>query len=96
MRNVKKWREDNFLDEMTNKKIEMYFPLWDVSYESLMEQFKNSGARSFVSAVADDSLKGIVSVGDEFNQEFIEKLPDGVDKFGENGEFHTLSHKIIL
>ena len=56
---------------MTRKNIEMYFPLWDVPYSELMKRFKESGAKTSVSAVAEKSLDGIIKVGDEFNEDSI-------------------------
>lgn len=35
-----------------------------------------------------DGLEGI-KVGDVYCEEFVKRLPGGVDLMGENGEFHT-------
>ena len=31
-------------------------------------------------------------VGREFNQQFLDDLPDGIDPCGENGEFHSFTY----
>lgn len=84
---IRKWRET----ELTRLGVELHFPLWKVPYVKLMKWLKESGVVIRVSAVDRDNhlLRGI-KVGDIFDDDFVRSLPDQVDNFGENGEFHTL------
>ena len=68
--------------------LELSFPLWKADYATLLDDLEGSGAQCTISSIATD-LPGI-AVGDSFDRTLIEQLPDGVDRFGENGEFHTL------
>ena len=37
-----------------------------------------------------EAAAGVVRVGDRFDRAMMVHLPDRIDPFGENGEFHTL------
>ena len=55
-----------------------------------MADLEASGIVCEVSAVTDAALGALVP-GQRFDREAMSRLPDGVDRFGENGEFHTLA-----
>jgi ATP-binding cassette subfamily B (MDR/TAP) protein 1 len=52
-----------------------------------MQMLKESGARVAISAVQGPEVG--ISEGDVFDEQLLARLPQGVDHFGENGEFHT-------
>ena len=87
LRHIRKWREEQFHDKLGYT---LEFPLWDRPYSELMTLFRATGVRAFVCSVPEDShgIKDII-MEKEFNDEFCQLLPPGVDTFGENGEFHT-------
>lgn len=63
-------------------------PLWNKDRLQLVSIFLHAGFKARVVCVdgryLDESFVGV-----EFNQQFIKSLPEGVDRCGENGEFHT-------
>ncbi|MEO0417815.1 MAG: DUF5522 domain-containing protein [Pseudomonadota bacterium] len=85
---IRGWREDMFLRDERTRDFDLSFPLWRADYDALIADLEASGATCTISAIASD-LTG-VSVGDAYNRDLIARLPEGVDPFGENGEFHTL------
>lgn len=82
LRHIREWRE-----RMLGQLCELYFPLWGVEYNVLLDELKEEEVVVRVSAA--ERVRG-VKIGDFFNREFVEALPREVDKFGERGEFHTL------
>ncbi len=87
LEHIRKWREDAFGGHPRTQDIALSFPLWNASYDVLLDEFAASSARCAVSAV--DPNLAAVSIGDEFGARLIKRLPEGSDAFGENGEFHT-------
>lgn len=81
---VKKFRED-FFNEL---ELETIFPLWNFTPTEVNQQFFDSGHRAIVSSIMTEKLP-LHLLGKEFNQEFINELPIGIDQAGEYGEFHT-------
>jgi uncharacterized protein (TIGR00290 family) len=81
---VRKYREDNL------KKIDMtgVFPLWKLDTEILANDFIKLGFKAIITCVDSTMLDGGF-VGREFDERFLEELPENVDPCGENGEFHT-------
>ncbi|WP_243457227.1 Dph6-related ATP pyrophosphatase [Parasphingorhabdus cellanae] len=84
---IREWREQAFVGHPRTAEMELVFPLWNADYDALLADLKTSGATSIVSAVAPDLPQ--ISIGDVFDADLLAKLPDHVDPFGENGEFHT-------
>lgn len=64
------------------------FPLWKVDSKVVAEKFIKSGFKAVVCA-ADAKYFNKEDVGREYDFDFIQSLPAGVDPCGENGEFHT-------
>lgn len=87
LHHIRTWRES----QLNSLGASLCFPLWNVPYAVLIKDLQRANVSITISAVDRDnaSLRDI-KIGDEFNSVFVRKLPDGVDKFGENGEFHSL------
>ena len=68
--------------------IEAILPLWNGDRLSLVNEFLNHGFKARVTCV-DGRFLDESFVGNEFDAQFLAKLPKGVDACGENGEFHT-------
>ncbi len=85
---IRGWREEAFGSHDRTRDLALAFPLWGADYAGLIDDWEASGATGAISALTQE-LPG-VALGDFFNRDFIAKLPEGVDPFGENGEFHTL------
>ena len=57
--------------------------------DTLIADLEASGVMCEISAVTEAAVGG-VAVGERFDRAMMARLPDGIDPFGENGEFHTL------
>lgn len=86
---IREWRSVAFQELATERGAVLHFPLWGVSYDTLIADLEASGVTCEVSAVTEPA-EGIVAVGDRFDRTMMERLPESIDPFGENGEFHTL------
>ena len=68
--------------------LQAHLPLWNENRLALVQEFLSLGFKARVVCV-DGRFLDASFVGCEFDQAFIDRLPAGVDAFGENGEFHT-------
>ena len=68
--------------------MEAVFPLWGTNTRELAEEMIDTGVRALVTCVDTEQLDGSF-LGLQYDREFLEGLPAGVDPCGENGEFHT-------
>jgi uncharacterized protein (TIGR00290 family) len=84
LEDLRRWREDNLA------KIGMrgMFPLWKRDTRKLAQRFIESGFKSIITCV-DSKVLDKKFVGRNFNQQFLNELPEGIDPCGENGEFHS-------
>lgn len=64
------------------------FPLWGMDTKDVVAKFFQTGHKALVTSVIEEKL-GYNFLACEFNQEYIDRLPEGIDPAGENGEFHT-------
>ncbi len=64
------------------------FPLWKKATGPLARKFMDEGYRALTVCVDSGVLDGSFT-GRPFDAEFLDDLPAGVDRCGENGEFHT-------
>ena len=86
---VREWRSVAFKELAADRGAALHFPLWGVPYRALIDDLEASGDSCEVSAVT-EAAEGVVRVGDRFDRAMMARLPDRIDPFGENGEFHTL------
>ena len=87
LEHIREWREQTFGSDPRTQELELVFPVWQVPYEELVTDLMAAEIKCTVSAVTVPELG--IAVGDRFDNEFLERLPETVDAFGENGEFHT-------
>jgi uncharacterized protein (TIGR00290 family) len=66
--------------------LEPIFPIWQRPTKALAHAFVDNGFKAIVCA-ADGKYFG--GAGYDYDEAFINSLPDGVDPCGEYGEFHT-------
>lgn len=90
LEHIREWRTGAFRELAASRGASLHFPIWQVPCEVLMKDLEASGIVCEVSAVTDAARGGLVP-GQRFDREAMMRLPDGVDRFGENGEFHTLA-----
>jgi uncharacterized protein (TIGR00290 family) len=64
------------------------FPLWGMDTKDVVAKFFQTGHKALVTSVIAEKL-GYNFLACEFNQEYLDRLPEGIDHAGENGEFHT-------
>jgi uncharacterized protein (TIGR00290 family) len=65
------------------------FPLWGRDTDALARELIGSGLEAVVCGI-DLEVLPESALGSAFDAAFLERLPDGCDPCGENGEFHTL------
>lgn len=87
LEHIREWRIDALKGVVQALGCELAFPLWHADYGDLLDELEASQAQFVISAVTHEALQG--RVGQPYTREFALNLPDGIDPFGENGEFHT-------
>lgn len=70
--------------------LEAVFPLWGMPTHALAREMIAGGLRARITCVDPGQLAAEFS-GCEYDGAFLERLPDGVDRCGENGEFHSFA-----
>ena len=73
---------------ITDLGMKALFPLWEMNTKEVVEKFFKTGHKALVTSVIEEKL-GYSYLACEFNQEYLDRLPEGIDHAGENGEFHT-------
>ena len=68
--------------------IEPVFPIWGLDTRELAAEMIDAGLDAVVTCV-DPKVLGREFAGRRFDRGFLAALPEGVDRCGENGEFHT-------
>jgi uncharacterized protein (TIGR00290 family) len=89
---------DLFLDDVRQYRERMMegtgitplFPLWGRHTDELAREMTAGGLRAQITCVDPRCLPATLA-GKEYNGDFLNALPDGVDPCGENGEFHSFA-----
>ena len=81
---IKEFRE-KMLAQIDMKAI---FPLWGRSTKDVVKKFFETGHKALVTSVLAEKL-GYNFLACEFNEDYVNRIPEGIDPAGENGEFHT-------
>jgi uncharacterized protein (TIGR00290 family) len=84
LEDVRSYREG----KLTGTGITPIFPIWGVPTGQLSREMAASGLRAVITCLDPKQLPEEF-IGREYNEEFLNDLPDGVDPCGENGEFHS-------
>ena len=84
LEDIRRYREDR----MRHTGIEPVFPIWGTPTNILSKRLIKAGFRMLVTCIDPRSVPRKL-IGREYNEAFLEELPEGVDPCGENGEFHT-------
>jgi uncharacterized protein (TIGR00290 family) len=66
------------------------FPLWGRPTAELAREMTAGGLRAQITCI-DPRCVPATLAGKEYNGDFLDALPDGVDLCGENGEFHSFA-----
>jgi diphthamide synthase (EF-2-diphthine--ammonia ligase) len=86
---IRAWREAQIGPLAAAHGATLSFPLWGQPYDALAAVLADAGVRVRVSAAPDEARIAPLAVGDPWSADAAEALPADVDRFGENGEFHT-------
>jgi uncharacterized protein (TIGR00290 family) len=78
-------------EKLSGTSITPVFPIWGVHTSQLSREIVSSGLRAVITCVDPKQLPEQF-IGREYNQEFLNDLPQGVDPCGENGEFHSFAY----
>src|SRR5262245_57282833 len=84
LRDIREYRE-KFLSSISMKGI---FPIWERDTSEMVQTFLRAGFKAIVTCV-DSKVLGASFAGCVLDNEYLSRLPEGVDPCGENGEFHT-------
>lgn len=84
LEDIREWREEEF-GKMGYRCL---FPIWEKSLHELLPILILKPVEVTISAVR-DKYKEYITVGEAYNQRFVQQLPPEIDPMGENGEFHT-------
>jgi len=83
---IKQYRED-LLQKID---MECVFPIWKRDTTKLAYEFIDLGFKA-ITVCVDSNVLGKEFAGREFDEQFLNDLPQEIDPCGENGEFHTFT-----
>lgn len=66
------------------------FPIWGVSTKTLSRHMVSNGLKAVITCINADQFSQEYA-GREYNESFLENIPEGIDPCGENGEFHSFA-----
>jgi uncharacterized protein (TIGR00290 family) len=78
--------------QLAATRLSLLFPVWQIPTRELAQTLIRSGVKAKVTCI-DPAKLDVSCAGREYDQEFLNNLPQGVDPCGENGEFHTLVYE---
>lgn len=79
------------IDNLKKTSLAPLFPLWLKPTDVLAQAMLAGGLKTRITCVDPKQLSASF-VGREFNQAFLDDLPETVDPCGENGEFHSFAY----
>ena len=87
LEDIRQYRVDN----LKKTGLKPLFPLWLKPTDKLAQEMLAGGLKTHITCVDPKQLPSSFA-GREFNQQFLDDLPEGVDPCGENGEFHSFAY----
>ena len=66
------------------------FPIWGIPTKTLSKQMISSGLKAVITCI-DPQRMALQFAGREYNESFLDDLPEDIDPCGENGEFHSFA-----
>jgi len=81
---IRSYRETN----LAETGIKPLFPLWGIPTNELSKEMVKGGLRAKITCIDPKHLPSEFA-GHEYDNAFLEQIPDNVDPCGENGEFHS-------
>lgn len=86
LRNVRKYRENL----LKGTGITPIFPIWGISTKMLSRRIISEGLKAVITCI-DPKRIPTEFVGREYNEFFLNDIPENIDPCGENGEFHSFA-----
>ena len=87
LEDVRKYREDR----LKGTGLQPIFPVWGYDTKNLVEEMLDAGLRARIVCLDPKKLPEHFA-GQDISRELLAQFPSGVDRCGENGEFHTFVH----
>jgi len=84
LEDIKKFREDM----LKPLEMEAVFPLWGKNTKDVFKELIETGHKAIVTGVMTSKLDNTF-LNCEYDENYVSRLPEGIDPAGENGEFHT-------
>jgi uncharacterized protein (TIGR00290 family) len=88
LEDVRAYREK----QLAGTGLEPVFPAWAIPTAALAREMIAAGVKAKITCVDPSKLPSSFA-GREFDAEFLDALPAGVDPCGENGEFHSFAYE---
>lgn len=82
---IREWREQVFQND---RGYICHFPIWGKSLNELMPILIFKPVRVYITQV-EEKWQPYLREGEEYTQQLVRMLPEGMDPMGESGEFHT-------
>jgi uncharacterized protein (TIGR00290 family) len=86
LQDVRKYREE----KLAGTGLTPMFPIWGIPTDELAARMVSDGVRSVLTCVNPKHLDRSFA-GRQFDRALLSDLPEGVDKCGERGEFHSFA-----
>lgn len=87
LEDVREYRESRLRDTGLTP----LFPLWGLPTRTLAREMVRGGLKARITCIDPRSFDPAFA-GRDFDDGFLDELPDGVDPCGERGEFHSFAH----
>ena len=84
LEDVRNYREE----KLKGSGIKPIFPIWGIPTDKLSREMISSGLRTVITCINPKQIPKEF-VGREFDEGFLDSLPETIDPCGENGEFHS-------
>lgn len=84
LKDIREYREK----QLEPLPVDVVFPLWGHPTNHLIDEFVDLGYKTVITTI-DPNKVPEAFLGQVIDKNLLNKLPDGVDPCGENGEFHT-------
>jgi uncharacterized protein (TIGR00290 family) len=84
LEDIRNYREEKLKDSG----IKPLFPIWGIPTDKLSREMIGSGLRTVITCI-NPKQTPIEFVGKEYDESFLDSLPETIDPCGENGEFHS-------
>ena len=84
LEDIRKYREDQLKDTG----IQPIFPIWGIPTDELSKTLIENGIKTVITCVDSKQISEDFA-GKNYDQQFLESLPESADPCGENGEFHS-------